>query len=393
MILADSLSIRLGHRIVAWSITNRDSNHTTYQAVRTVDIGQTASGAIVVAWRAEPESSRHVDMGDILCAISHDDGQTWAPPICIAASNTQWAYANVVLHTHGRVLHAFIGRCPASSPHSEQQEIISRISRDDGATWTGGGLEMHYPHPTIGGGKVIRFGDRFLMPFHRNDHGFANKTDQNISQGQYPLLYKEKPIRLHGVLVSDDLRNWQLGGIVPQSPGTPATEAFLQEGFLAPANDGSGELLLVMREGDWQVSIDPQTGKPGPWNLVSATGSVFVSRSADGLNWTPAEPWPDIPNHNTKGAFLTDSRGRQVTLYNDAPDRERLFAMVCGPNQNDWSSPLPLAGCSNEQGEWHCYAMAIEDASQHHNSDETRLLAVYEAGKQRVVFQELFVRS
>ncbi len=388
---SDSVSFTLpgknGH--IVWTIA------PPYQAVRTVDIEQTGSGAIVVAWRAEPESNRHVDMGDILCAISHDDGKTWSPPACIVVSDTQWAYANVILYSHGQTLHAFIGRCPASSPHSEQQVIVSRVSRDDGATWTDGELEMHYPHPTIGGGKVIRFGGRFLMPFHRNDHGFASKADQNIrnGSGHYPLLYHEKPTRLHGVLVSEDLRVWRLGGIVPQISGTPAANAFLQEGFLAPANDGGGGLLLVMREGDWHVPLNDQPGAPGPWKLILATGSVFVSRSPDGLHWSPAEPWPDIPNHNTKGAFLTDSHGRHIALYNDASDRERLFAIMRRPGGRAWSAPFLLAGSDERRGEWNCYAMAVESRSAPNTTNATRLLVAYESGKRRVVFQELFING
>jgi hypothetical protein len=368
-----------GKARIVWAISH------PYQAVRTVDIERTASGAIVVAWRAEPESNRHVDMGDILCSVSRDDGKTWSTPVCIAGSDTQWAYANIVLYSHDRTLHAFVGRCPVASPHSEQQVIVSRVSRDDGATWTDGRLDMHYAHPTIGGGKVVRFGSRFLMPFHRNDHGFANKADQNVSHGQYPLLYQEKPIRLHGVLVSDDLRIWRPGGIVPQPAGTPAADAFLQEGFIAPANDGSGDLLLVMREGDWRVTRNSRTGQPDQWKLVSATGCAFVSRSRDGLAWTPAVPWPDIPNHNTKGAFLTDAQGRHIVFYNDAPDRERLFVMARAPGNGTWSVPLMLTGGKG----WNCYAMAVEAGRD--EKGETRILTAWESGKQHVVFREIYI--
>lgn len=373
-------SLRLGPSLIVWTAA------APFQAIRTVDIERTASGVLVVAWRAEPESQCHVDMGHILCATSRDGGLTWSEPASIATPNARWAYANVVLFAHDDALHAFVGRCPAGSAHSEQQEIVSRVSRDDGATWSDGALEMRYPHPTIGGGKVIRFGNRFLMPFHRNDHGFANKTDQTITRGHYPLLYKEKPVRLHGVLVSEDLRRWELGGVVPQAD-TDVAPAFFQEGFLAPAADGTGELLLVMREGDWHVRLDDSGEK---WTLLSQGRCVHVSRSRDGLAWSPSRPWPAVPNHNVKGAFLTDSHGRHIAFYNDAPDRERLFVMATPPHAPDiWSAPVALSGGEG----WNCYAMTVEAPPESGaEPEETRLLVAYESGKQRIIFQEIFVK-
>lgn len=345
--------LRLGCSSVVWRAGN------PFPSLRTVDIERTPSGVIVVAWRAEPEPQRHQDMGSILCATSRDEGRNWSSPLVIAHSDQEVAYGNVTLFAYEGGLHAFIGCCPAGHANSEKQRIVSRISTDDGSTWSDGGLEVDYFHPTIGGGKVLRFAGRFLMPFHRNDS-----------------------LRLHGVLVSEDLRSWRLGGVVPQTGGSELREAsiFLQEGFLAPANDHSGELLLVMREGDWRVSGQ---GEAQQWTLVSAGHCAHVSRTRDGLNWSPAEPWPDIPNYNVKGMFLTDSLERYVILYNDSADRSRLLAMAGAPGA--WSPPLLLA----ESGEWNCYPMAVEVGPRADN--ETRILAAYEAGKRDVVFQEFFV--
>lgn len=210
------------------------------------------------------------------------------------------------------------------------------------------------------------------MPFHRNDHGSANKTDERSDRGHYPLVYKEKPIRLHGVLVSDDLTNWDLGGIVPQSG-----HEFLQEGFLAADQEKPHEMLLVMREGDWHVTINAASEE---WTLISQGHCAFLSRSSDGERWSSAEPWPDIPNYNVKGCFLTDSKGRYITFHNDASNREDLFAKV-KDRAKDWSLPVLV---SNRPG-WNCYAAAVEAAPD-------RIIFVYEHDKREIVFQELLLQ-
>lgn len=363
---SSGVRLRAGNQVIVSSVC------APFRSIRTLDI-ERIDGVIVIAWRAEPDAEHHADMGDILCSTSHDEGRTWSAPVELAGHDEQWAYANVVLYARGGELHAFIGRCPMSSPHSDQQRLVSRVSRDGGRTWSDGGLEMKYPFPTIGGGKVTRHGDRYLMPFHRNDFGFEESEDR---PGFTAGSVGEPSVRLHGVLVSDDLRVWSLGGVVPQDD-----DVFLQEGFLTPSTDGSGDLLLVMREGDWRVSLDDEGEKT--WTLFSVGHCAYVSRSRDGLKWSPALPWREVPNYNVKGAFLTDAGNRQVTFFNDAPDRNRLYVMARG--EGGWCEPLLIAG----SGGWNCYAMAVEAGSG--CGDESRILAAYEVGKRQVAFQEVFV--
>lgn len=345
------LPLRVSRDSVVWTAV------PPYQSIRTVDIERLLGRSIIVAWRAEPDPGKHTDMGDIFCSISYDDGRKWSSPICIAKSDSKRTWANVILLYEAGRLNAFLGYCPTNVSNSDSQFLAMKVSDDGGLTWQDAPMELAYKHPTICGGKVLRFGDAYLLPFHRNDS-----------------------VRMHGVLISEDLKHWRLAGVVPETEDTSESDAFLQEGFLAISNDGTGDLLMVMREGESRLrEIDGTTF----WETFTSHGCVHVTRSKDGHEWSHPEPWHDIPNHNTKGAFLTDKCGRYVAFYNDSADRTRLFTKIGISGR--WSAPLMLATGSD----WNCYAMAVEGGKA--PSGEDRILIAYESAKKRVLFKELLV--
>ena len=239
------------------------------------------------------------DMGDILAAVSRNDGDTWEEPVAIfdhrrRLGSIQFAYANPVLYrAPGQdIVWCFAMRCPIAFENSEESHLVAAFTADGGRTWTPVELAVHYTGPLITNAgivdTVIDGRKLFLLPAHRN-------TLQNDPRGS----------RDHFILSSTSLLEWSLEAYIPQ----PTTaRVFLHEGNMAKG-DAPGELKIVMRTADYDDS-SLTTSPPRAYSSVSTDG---------GHTWSVAQEEPELHNAKSKAFFGRASDGTYVYVYNDGP--------------------------------------------------------------------------
>jgi Neuraminidase (sialidase) len=257
-----------------------------------------------------------VDMGDIICSVSKDQGKTWGVPITIFDSQVpngtmRFAYANAVLYKDPEqdILWCYAMRCPRYYRNSEESEMVAAYSGDGGLTWFPVELmvDHHSPIITIAGIKKLNDnkGNRYLLPVHRN----TKHADPHGDRRQF-------------VLESRDLLHWKLAGYVPM----PEPKVFLHEGNIAEG-DREGELKIVTRTATYEdyKQLDP----PVAYSSVSTDG---------GRTWSVGKPEPELFNTVSKAFFGKDSLGNHIYVYSSGPQRERkeLWYNVKSPNQK-WS--------------------------------------------------------
>jgi hypothetical protein len=245
-----------------------------------------------------------VDMGDIVCAISTDDGDTWGEPVMIFDHRAplgplRVAYANPVLyHPAGQpVVWCFAMRCPLHYRDSEDSQLCAAYTADGGRSWQPVELAVDYHSPLItcaGIMPVMRAeGVRYLLPVHRN-------TLRHDPQGSQDQL----------VLESSNLLEWKLAGYVPHPA---AGRVFMHEGNIA-AGDAAGELKIVMR-----------TATYGRDNRALEPPTAYSSVSADGgRTWSPGQPEPALHNTVSKAYFGRDAYGSHVYVFSTGPARQRM---------------------------------------------------------------------
>ena len=256
-----------------------------------------------------------VDMGDIVCSISTDDGNTWGEPAMVLDHRTpygplRFSYANPVLyHPPGQdVVWCFAMRCPAYYRDSEESQLCAAYSADGGLSWQPVELAVHYHSPIITCAGITKLEEdgrvRYLLPVHRNT-----------------LRHDPMGTRDHMVLESTNLLEWKLAGYIPHSPDQ---KAFMHEGNIAPG-DKAGELKIVMRTARYDRGgpLDP----PVAYSSVSSDG---------GRTWSPGKPEPDLYNAVSKAYFGMDSNGNYVYVYSSAQERRGLSYKVKRPGQ-PWS--------------------------------------------------------
>lgn len=252
---------------------------------------------LIVAYGAMVNGKK--DMGDILAAVSRDDGDTWSEPVPIfnhreRQGAVQFAYANPVLYrAPGQdVVWCFAMRCPISFRNSEESRLVGAFTADGGWSWTQVELRMQYTGPLITNAGLAQTeidGRKvFLLPAHRN-------TLQNDPRGS----------RDHFILSSTSLLEWRLEAYIPQPT---AARVFLHEGNMAPG-DNPGELKIVMRTADYDNSA-LTTNPPRAWSSVSTDG---------GHTWSIAEEEPDLHNAKSKAYFGQATDGTHIYVYNDGP--------------------------------------------------------------------------
>lgn len=263
-----------------------------------------------------------VDMGDMLCCISTDDGASWSEPVTIF-DHRQWhgsqrfAYANPVLfRPQGQsIVWCFAMRCPLYYRDSEDSQLCAAYTIDGGWSWQPVELAVHHHSPLITCAGVVEYpvdgGVRYLLGAHRN----SLRNDPLGRQDQF-------------VLESDNLLEWRLAGYVP-APETPAV--FLHEGNIAEG-DRPGELKIVMRTA--------KAGRENYTSLDEPTAYSSVSRDG-GRNWSIAIPEMYLHNTTSKAYFGHSSTGSQLYVYSGGPFRER--------RQLNWKQTRPDGSWSEER--------------------------------------------
>ena len=264
-------------------------------------IAQWADRHLLVAFGAQLNGK--VDMGDILCSVSTDDGETWAEPVMIfdhrvALGPARVAYANPVLYhpPEQDVVWCFAMRCPLHYHDSEDSQLCAAYSADGGRAWQPVELAMGYHSPLItcaGVARVDQGGQvRYLLPVHREQirHDPAGRQDQFV-------------------LESTSLLEWRLAGYIPQPEGH---NVFMHEGNV-DLNEDESELQIVMRTAQYGGG-----GKP----LDPPTAYSSVSRDG-GRTWSPGVAEPDLYNAVSKAYFGRASDGTHVYVYSVGPAWER----------------------------------------------------------------------
>ncbi len=255
---------------------------------------------LVVAYGAQLEGK--TDMGDIMCVVSRDDGDTWTAPIRIfdhreRQGRLQFGYANAILFKpEGHdVMWCFAMRSPLTPRNSEEGQLVGAYSPDGGFSWIPVELAMHYTgHMIVVAGPMettIEGKKRYLLPAHRN-------TLQKDPFGD----------REHFVLSSSNLLEWRLEAFIPQPESGP--KVFLHEGNIAPG-DQAGELKIVMRTADY-IDDSQTTDPPRAYSSVSRDG---------GRTWTPAVPEPALHNAKSKGFFGRMADWTHIYVYSDGPQQ------------------------------------------------------------------------
>lgn len=260
------------------------------------------------------------DMGDIVCAISADQGKTWGTPIMIfdhrLPNGTQrFAYNNAVLFhpSDSDVMWCFAMRTPQYYSDSEDSELVAAYSGDGGYTWHPVELMMEFHSPVITCAGIVEVKEngmtRYLLPVHRN-------TKRHDPQGD----------RAQFVLESKSLLRWKLAGYIPQPQDQ---QVFLHEGNIAYGSSPD-TLKMVMRTaqyGDGGKALEP----PRAYSSVSTD---------EGHTPSPAEPEPALFNSVSKGFYEKSSRGQHIYVYNDGAAWERKgLQYVVKPEGKDWSTP------------------------------------------------------
>lgn len=254
-----------------------------------------------------------VDMGDIICLVSKDQGKTWGVPITIFDSQVpngtmRFAYANAVLYKDPEqdILWCYAMRTPRYYRNSEDSEMVAAYSGDGGLTWFPVELvvDHHSPLITIAGIKKLKGsdGDRYLLPVHRN----TKRSDPHGDRRQF-------------VLESRDLLHWKLAGYVP----LPEPKVFLHEGNIAEWEE-EGELKMVTRTATYAdyKQLDPPVAN----SSISTDG---------GRTWSVGKPEPELFNAVSKAFFGKDSLGHHIYVYSSgsAWERKELWYKVKLPNQ------------------------------------------------------------
>ena len=287
-------------------------------------IAEWADDHLIVAYGAELNGK--VDMGDIVCSISTDNGDTWAEPVMIfdhrvALGPVRVAYANAVLYRPPgvRIVWCFAMRCPLYYRDSEDSQLCAVFTSDGGWSWHPVELAVHYHSPLITNAGIVRREDgegvRYLLPVHRN-------TIRHDPQGRQDQI----------VLESTNLLEWRLASYIPQPHRPDALsgedhKVFMHEGNMDWGEDAS-ELQIVMRTAQYGGG-----GKP----LDPPTAYSSLSRD-EGRTWSPAIPEPDLYNAVSKAYFGRASDGTHVYVYSVGPARERKgMAYKTKPPGGAWS--------------------------------------------------------
>lgn len=259
---------------------------------------------------------KKTDMGDLLCSVSLDDGDTWLPPVEIFDhrkdhGGRRYAYANPALfRPPGKeIVWCFAMRCPLHYLDSESSELCAAYTADGGFSWVGVELTNHFASPLITCNAPLAVDGSYLLPVHRN----TIRQDPHGDARQF-------------ILESKDLFSWNLRSYVPFDEADPV---FLHEASLVKS--GGGQLTIIMR-----------TATYGHRSYNSLPNErAYRSISADaGHTWSVAEPIPEFHNTCSKAHCVIGADGTEVYVYSPGPKGERRALHYVARNPGgQWSKP------------------------------------------------------
>ena len=269
---------------------------TRYNRVWQPYIERWADNHLIAAWGHHLRGK--VDMGDIVCSVTLDDGDTWLPPVEIFdhrrdRGGRHYGYANPTLyHPPGQdVIWCFAMRCPINFWTSEDSELCAAYTADGGYSWVDVELAVDTASPLITTNAPFKFEDRYLLPVHRG----TLRTDPTGDERQF-------------VLESKELLSWRIAGYVPIDETNPV---FVHEAGIAQS--GPQELTMVFRTATYEHKH--YRALPNP--------VAYLSRSGDGRTWSMAEPVPELYNSACKAHYSIDANGRELYIFSPGPRGER----------------------------------------------------------------------
>ena len=243
------------------------------------------------------------DMGDMLCSVSTDDGDTWSCPVTVfdhreRFGTMQFGYANPVLyHPPGQnIVWCFAMRCQLHKTNSEVSQLCAAYTADGGRSWVPVELTVHHHLPPITCGGIVRVANgsdvRYLLPIHCNPMTPAPEGGSN-----------------HYLLESPNLLEWTLAGYIPADEEKRARP---HEGNIDFGQDDE-ELKIVMRTGEYE----------SPWKPIEPP-TAYSSCSRDGgRTWSAVQPEPELYNTVSKAFYGRDSHGNHVYVFSPGPAWER----------------------------------------------------------------------
>ncbi|RTE55385.1 exo-alpha-sialidase [Arenibacter aquaticus] len=242
------------------------------------------------------------DMASIASVVSTDDGSTWQTPNYIfdkneKFGNMQFAYANPILFKpEGQdILWCFAMRNPLYQPNSEESYLVAAYSGDGGRSWYNVEPIMGYSGSLVLAGNIITVKENgetvYLLPAHRNS------LDNGPVGGA----------RVHFVLKSKNLIEWDIAGFVPQPD-----DVWVHEGHIAQG-ETDGELTMVMRTSTMQGN--KALNNPRAWSTTSLD---------NGRTWSFPKEEPKLYNAVSEAAFGKTANGTYYYIYNDGPKSSRM---------------------------------------------------------------------
>jgi len=196
-------------------------------------------------------------------------------------------------------------------PNSEESFLVAAYSGDGGRSWNQIEPIMGYSGSLVLAGNIQTVMENgspvYLLPAHRNS------LDNGPVGGA----------RVHFVLRSNNLIEWDISGYVPQPDSV-----WIHEGHIALGKK-DGEMTMVMRTATMQNKALPS---PRAWSTTSHDY---------GRTWSYPKEEPALWNSVSEAAFGNTKDGTLYYIYNDGPAwyRKNLKYKIKPPGKK-WSEEL-----------------------------------------------------
>jgi hypothetical protein len=346
VVLAVLTGLLLPRSASAEGITGESTVYTNLASkgdgTRTPDIVSTSENNAVVVWR-EGLRPGNRDMGYMRYAYTTDGGTTWSRPRTLAQETDQYAWHYVILYKDRGTLYAYLGRTPI-------MESTEAESDGDGDLINNNGLPINGTFLKTSTDEGHTWQDTPLTVPSKANLVFSGHPLQR-EDGKYVMPYWSSG-RENGVLISEDLKVWTLGGTLS---GAALVAGENQIGYSQdPANPQrpKDSLFMVARD--------------------NSAGAATSTSTDGGMHWTPFTADANLPSSNiARSYFTTDSNGEYLYIYNTGTglsDRDILNYKTRRPG-GSWSAAKFFANGPKDDNTdqpdgkgWDNYPMADEYA-------------------------------
>ncbi len=289
------------------------------------------SGGILFAYNRL--LARHNDSigAEIAGVISHDQGLSWSSPATLLATSASDSLRDISNVSFMRLADGRLAVFYSVLRKSDDLRMYSRISGDEGLTWTGEALCMQYPgFFSVNNDRVVRLSSgRLIIPAAYHDQ-LQGSGDDPDAAGERVFTSIDFSGACHFFLSDDDGQTWRIApGMVASS--VPHSVTGLQEPGIVELSPG------VL----WGFA---RTDLGRHYEFFSFDG---------GLTWTQAQP-SRFTGPCSPLAIKRGPSGLLVAVWNPVPSyisqtfdrprfqRSRLVYAVSADNSNTWQTPVIL---------------------------------------------------